>query len=76
MGKGKGAVTRYCFRVLQNHNLFEFKGFSLKELFNIKKIFRRKLNIPIHLLNNFFVEKHKFCHKKIFHNGFSKRYKI
>ena len=39
MGKGKGALNRYCSRVLQNHTLFEFSGFNLRELVNLKKIF-------------------------------------
>jgi len=76
MGKGKGAVARYCFRTVQNHNLFEFKGFSLLDLIKIKKIFNNKLNVPINILNNFFIEKNVKCHKKLFHNGFSKRYRI
>lgn len=76
MGKGKGAVTRYCFRVVQNHNIFEFKGFSFLELKNIKKILKRRINIPTLLLGNFFIEKYRLCHKKMFATGFSKRYRI
>lgn len=57
MGKGKGSLTRYCSRIFKNHNLFEFSGFNLKELFFLKKIFKKKINIPIKIYNNFFLNK-------------------
>jgi len=73
MGKGKGAIARYCSRILQNHNVFEFVGFSLKNLLFLKKIFKKKVNLTIKINSNFFlnqnykvgvvVEKHFFFKK-------------
>ena len=57
MGKGKGALARYCSRIVQNHNLFEFSGFNLRELFRLKKIFKKKINIPLKIRGNFFDNK-------------------
>lgn len=54
MGKGKGSVVRYCSRTNQNHNLFEFRGFNLIDVLKLKKLFRKKLNIPIIIKNDFF----------------------
>lgn len=58
MGKGKGALSRYCSRVLQNHNLLEFSGFNLREIFFLKKILKKKVNIPTKIISNFFVNKY------------------
>lgn len=55
MGKGKGSLSRYCSRIKQNHNLFEFTGFSLKDIFFLKKIFLKKIHIPITIQGNFFL---------------------
>ena len=57
MGKGKGGLVRYCSRVLQNHNLFEFTGFNSKELLSLKKIFEKKINIPVRICGDFFINK-------------------
>ena len=57
MGKGKGSFVRYCSRILQNHNLFEFKGFRFVDIFKIKKIFKKKVNLPITICNVFFLKK-------------------
>ena len=57
MGKGKGSLSRYCSRVKQNHNLFEFVGFNLQEIFSIKNIFKKKTNIPLKIYSNFFINK-------------------
>ena len=54
MGKGKGALSRYCSRVLQNHSLFEFSGFNLREVLVLKKIFNKKVNIPTKINVDFF----------------------
>ncbi len=54
MGKGKGALSRYCSRILQNHNIFEFSGFNLKEVFTLKKILKKKLNLPTKIIADFF----------------------
>ena len=54
MGKGKGSFTRFCSRVLQNHNLLEFTGFNILEIFFLKKNFQKKINIPIKIGFNFF----------------------
>lgn len=54
MGKGKGSVVRYCARILQNHSLLEFIGFNLKDLIFLKKIFKKKINLPIKINFNFF----------------------
>ena len=57
MGKGKGSFTRFCIRIFQNHNIFEFSGFNLRELFTLKKIFKKKVKIPITINCNFFLNK-------------------
>lgn len=57
MGKGKGTLSRYCARVLQNHNLFEFSGFNIKELLVLKKIFNKKVPIPVTIFCSFFSKK-------------------
>ena len=62
MGKGKGNVVRYGSRIFQNHNLFEFCGFSLLEIINLKRIFRKKINIPIKIYSYFFRNKFNNFH--------------
>lgn len=57
MGKGKGSLSRYCSRTYKNHNIFEFVGFNLKELLVLKKIFNKKINIPIKINSSFFLNK-------------------
>lgn len=57
MGKGKGALNRYCSRIPQNHNLLEFKGFNLCEVLKLKKIFKKKVNLPTKIIGNFFLNK-------------------
>ena len=64
MGKGKGAISRYCARVLQNHNLLEFSGFNLHELLRLKKIFCKKTNIPLKITSSFFNQKNLILNKK------------
>ena len=54
MGKGKGGIVRYCSRILQNHNIFEFCGFNIYDLLNLKKIFLKKIHIPIVILKKNF----------------------
>jgi len=61
MGKGKGTIARYCSRILQNHNLFEFTGFNLNELISLKKILNKKVGIPIKINTNFFLNKSYKC---------------
>jgi ribosomal protein L16/L10AE len=61
MGKGKGALSRYCARILQNHNLFEFTGFTLRELLRLKRVFQKKLRIPAKINSNFFINKQYIC---------------
>lgn len=62
MGKGKGALNRFCARVLQNHNLFEFSGFNLREIIALKKILKKKINIKTKINSNFFFNKqYVFC---------------
>jgi ribosomal protein L16/L10AE len=75
MGKGKGAISRYCSRTLQNHNLFEFSGFSLKSLITLKKIFGMKVNIPLRLSNNFLCENDLILGAKSEGGIFLKKYK-
>ena len=53
MGKGKGSFVRFCSRVLQNHSLLEFSGFNVTEIFNLKKNFKKKVNIPLSIGFNF-----------------------
>lgn len=62
MGKGKGGLSRYCSRILKNHNIFEFAGFNFYELVFLKKIFKKKINIPIKILSNFFFKKNYTIH--------------
>lgn len=64
MGKGKGALNRYCSRVVQNHNLFEFCGFNLSEVLKLKKIFNKKINIPLKIISTFFYCKNTVFKKK------------
>lgn len=64
MGKGKGALSRYCSRVFQNHNLFEFSGFNLCELVRLKKILNKKINIPLKITSSFFVKKNTTINQK------------
>ncbi len=62
MGKGKGSVARYCSRVWQNHNLFEFRGFNVGDVYKLKTLFQRKLKIPISIYTNFFITKYTKYH--------------
>ena len=57
MGKGKGTISRYCSRISQNHNLLEFSGFNLRELITLKKVFNKKVKIPLKINSNFFFNK-------------------
>lgn len=57
MGKGKGGFVRYCSRILLNHIIFEFKGFRFFDILKIKKIFNKKVNLPIIIRNTFFLKK-------------------
>ena len=57
MGKGKGSLVRYCSRILKNQNIFEFIGFSLKEIKFLKRLFRIRVGMPITLYSNFFKNK-------------------
>ena len=57
MGKGKGSLSRYCPHILHNHNLFEFSGFNLKDLIRLKKIFCKKVKIPVKINCSFFLNK-------------------
>jgi ribosomal protein L16/L10AE len=57
MGKGKGALARYASRTIHNHNLLEFVGFNLFELKQLKRAFNLKINIPIKIHSNFFLNK-------------------
>jgi len=64
MGKGKGTLSRYCARVLQNHNLLEFSGFNLSEVIRLKRIFNKKVHIPTKIHSSFFLNKnYKICEK-------------
>ena len=60
MGKGKGALSRYCSRVLQNHSLLEFSGFNIREIIILKRIFKKKVNIPTKIIGDFFRNKNYF----------------
>lgn len=60
MGKGKGALSRYCSRVLQNHSLLEFSGFNIREIITLKRIFKKKVNIPTKIIGDFFRNKNYF----------------
>jgi len=55
MGKGKGTIARFGARVLQNHNLVEFSGFNLGEIFRLKNLLGKKTNIPTKLIGGFFL---------------------
>ena len=57
MGKGKGALSRYCSRVFQNQNIFEFSGFNFKNVIRLKKIFNKKVNIPTTIHWSFFLNR-------------------
>jgi ribosomal protein L16/L10AE len=62
MGKGKGALSRYCSRVYQNHNILEFSGFNIRELTVLKKIFNKKIKIPVKIRADYFLNKsYKLC---------------
>jgi len=61
MGKGKGAIARYCSRTQQNHNLFEFSGFNLRDIYKLKRIFNKKINIPVKIHSLFFTNKSYVC---------------
>lgn len=75
MGKGKGSISRYCSRILKNHNVFEFSGFNLKELFFLKKIFKKKINIPVTLYSTFFLNKqYKHSYNRMENFFFNKKY--
>lgn len=76
MGKGKGATSRYCSRTLQNHNIFEFIGFNLKNLLTLKRLFSRKINIPLRI-NSEFLNEHNLITNKSSQGGFFlKKYKM
>lgn len=66
MGKGKGAFSRYCSRVVQNHTLFEFIGFNLSNLTRLKKILKKKFNVPVFLKSNFFINTSYRAEKNFF----------
>ena len=74
MGKGKGALARFCSRVFQNHNIFEFIGFNIKEVIFLKKIFKKKVNIPVKILGNFFLNKQYRYLNRIENFFYFKRY--
>jgi hypothetical protein len=74
MGKGKGSLSRYCSRTYTNHNIFEFIGFNLKELFLLKTIFKKKVNIPLKIGGSFFLNKHYHIHSKSENFFFFKKY--
>ena len=74
MGKGKGALSRYFSRTFQNHNIFEFIGFNLKDLFVLKKIFNKKINIPVRIYSSFFINKSYNSYKKTENFFFFKKY--
>jgi len=59
MGKGKGAFSRFCSKIYQNHNLLEFSGFSIKELIFLKKIFLFKVPIKLNINCSFFLKLNK-----------------
>jgi ribosomal protein L16/L10AE len=76
MGKGKGALARYCVRTFQNHNLFEFIGFNLKDLIKLKKIFNKKVSIPVTIYSNFFLNTYYVLNRNNCENDlFFKKYK-
>lgn len=69
MGKGKGKLVRYCARIWKNHNIFEFSGFYIHDLFFLRKILKRKVNIGVNIYTNFFFKK-QFCFKEKNENFF------
>jgi hypothetical protein len=76
MGKGKGAISRYCSRTFQNHNIFEFIGFNLRNLLTLKRLFGRKINIPLRVNSNF-LDEHSLITNKTSQGGFFlRRYKM
>ena len=75
MGKGKGMVARYCSRIFHNHNVLEFKGFSLLDLTKLKFIFRQKIGVPVNILSHFFVNKGYRCGAQIEANAGFRKYK-
>ena len=76
MGKGKGALARYSARTLQNHNLFEFIGFNLKDLVRLKKILKKKVCIPVNIQGSFFLNTYYILNGNISENNFFfKKYK-
>ena len=64
MGKGKGSLVRFCAKIKQNHNIFEFRGFSLKEIIYLKKILKRKVGFNTKIGFNFFQNKNYFLNNK------------
>jgi len=64
MGKGKGTFIRFCSRVLQNHNLFEFRGFNIYDVQRLQHIFKKKVNIPTKILSYFFLNTHYVFNSK------------
>lgn len=76
MGKGKGSLSRYCSRTLKNHNLLEFIGFSINEVFFLKKLFCKKTNIPIIIKSSFFTRSsYKYTHDCFESLIFNKKYR-
>lgn len=74
MGKGKGALSRYCSRIKQNHNVFEFSGFGLKDLFLLKTNLKKKLNIPVEIKTTFFKNTNYHINNKNEYLHFFKKY--
>jgi len=74
MGKGKGSIARYCARIEQNHNLLEFSGFNLCELIRLRKIFNKKVCIPVNILGWFFKSSHTTLYSKNENMFYSKKY--
>ncbi len=74
MGKGKGALSRYCSRTYKNHSLFEFIGFNLRELLILKKIFNKKVRIPTKITSTFFLNKQYNYYSKNENFFFFKKY--
>ena len=75
MGKGKGTISRYCSRIFQNHNLLEFTGFNLRELISLRKIFKKKIQIPTKIHSNFFLNKNYIFNLKNQNFFFFKKFK-
>ena len=57
MGKGKGSLVRYCSRILKNQNIFEFIGFTFREIKPLKRLFKIRVGMPMILYGNFFKNK-------------------